>query len=188
MHYFLFEKQSEWIGLSEEQFREWIIDQSKSLELDEVQFEKDMLSEAIAAFPEAAWNEGYNTGMPGTPFILINNEIFSNNFPLTEGNLRAIIDLNLLEKRQFTTCPPMTIDTDKKYTATNKTKKGYHQPNVPQQAPIAVNNFIFWQKMDGTKPSFFIGLLPGLSPRQVIQAAPDMVHQDMLLSMKFHQN
>lgn len=147
MHYFLFEKQSEWIGMTEGQFREWIIDQSKLLELDEVQFEKDMLSEEIAAFPEAAWNEGYNTGMPGTPFILINNEIFSNNFPLTEGNLRAIINLNLLEKRQFTTCPPMTIDTDKKYTATIKTEKGDIIIQLfPKQAPIAVNNFIFLTK------------------------------------------
>jgi len=144
MHNFLYAQQNEWIGMTGEQFQEWIVNQSESLGLEEAQFKKDMLSEEIAAIPETAWDKGYNTGMLGTPFILINNEIFSNNFPLTEGNLRAIVDLNLLEKRQFTTCPPMTIDINKKYTAIIQTEKGDIIIQLfPRQAPIAVNNFIF---------------------------------------------
>jgi cyclophilin family peptidyl-prolyl cis-trans isomerase len=130
--------------LSEDQFKEWIFGKVASLGLDKDKFTKDMLSPEIAAIPQTAWDSGIKTGMPGTPFIIINDEIFSNNFPLTEGNLRAIINLHLLEKRQFTTCPPMTIDTKKKYTATIHTEKGDIIINLfAKQAPIAVNNFIF---------------------------------------------
>lgn len=144
MHSFLFGRQNEWIGMTTAQFQEWVVSQSETLGLDKAQFEKDMLSDEIVAIPQTAWDEGYNTGMLGTPFILINDEIFSNNFPLTEGNLRAIIDLNLLEKRQFSTCPPITIDKNKKYTATIQTEKGDIIIQLfPKKAPIAVNNFIF---------------------------------------------
>jgi cyclophilin family peptidyl-prolyl cis-trans isomerase/protein-disulfide isomerase len=144
MHAFLFGHQDEWIELSEDQFKEWIFGKVASLGLDKDKFTKDMLSPEIAAIPQTAWDSGIKTGMPGTPFIIINDEIFSNNFPLTEGNLRAIINLHLLEKRQFTTCPPMTIDTKKKYTATIHTEKGDIIINLfAKQAPIAVNNFIF---------------------------------------------
>ncbi len=147
MHSFLFGQQDEWSGMTVDQFQEWIIAKSESLGLDKAQFEKDMLSDAIAAMPQDAWDKGYSTGMPGTPFIIINNEIFTNNFPLTEGNLMAIVNLNLLEKRQFTTCPSITIDIKKKYIATVHTEKGDIIIQLfAKQAPIAVNNFIFLAK------------------------------------------
>jgi cyclophilin family peptidyl-prolyl cis-trans isomerase/protein-disulfide isomerase len=147
MHAFLFGNQEEWGALSVDEFKDWIVGKSESLGLDQEKFKKDMLSDEIAAIPQAAWDKGYNTGMPGTPFIIINDEIFTNNFPLSEGNLRAIINLHLLEKRQFTTCPPMTIDANKKYTAAIHTDKGDIVINLfAKQAPIAVNNFIFLAK------------------------------------------
>ncbi|MBN1537937.1 MAG: peptidylprolyl isomerase [Anaerolineales bacterium] len=144
MHSFLFAQQKEWIDFTAEEFKEWVISHAESLGLDKAQFEEDMLSDELAAMTQNAWDKGYQTGIPGTPFILLNNEIFSNNFPLTEGNLRAILNLHLLEKRQFTTCPPMTIDINKRYTASIHTEKGDIILQLfPKQAPIAVNNFIF---------------------------------------------
>jgi cyclophilin family peptidyl-prolyl cis-trans isomerase/protein-disulfide isomerase len=147
MHAFLFAQQDEWVGMSVDQFKEWIVGKSESLGLEQEKFKKDMLSDEIAAIPQTAWDTGYSTGMPGTPFILINDEIFSNNFPLSEGNLMAIVKLHLLEKRQFTSCPPMAIDKNKKYTAIIHTEKGDIVINLfARQAPIAVNNFIFLAK------------------------------------------
>ncbi len=147
MHNFLFEQQDAWKDMSVDEFKEWIVGKSETLGLDPEKLKKDMLSDKVAAIPQTAWDKGYNIGMPGTPFILINNEIFSNNFPLSEGNLMAIINLHLLEKRQFTTCPPMTIDINKKYTATIHTEKGDIVINLfADKAPIAVNNFIFLAK------------------------------------------
>lgn len=144
MHNFLYEKQPEWVEMTANQFREWLILNSETLNLDSSQFEKNLSSDEIAAIPQNAWDEGYSMGLLGTPFILINDEIFTNNFPLTEGNLTAIVNLHLLEKRQFTKCPVMTIDPDKEYIATLKTEKGDIIIQLfAKQAPIAVNNFKF---------------------------------------------
>lgn len=144
MHNLLYGKQNEWVEMSVDQFQDWVMTQAVTLGLDKAKFEKDLLSEAISAIPQNAWNKGYNMGMLGTPFIIINDEIFSNNFALTEGNLVAIVNLHLLEKQQFTTCPSITIDPNKNYFATLETEKGDVVIQLfAKQAPIAVNNFIF---------------------------------------------
>src|SRR5512133_774409 len=46
--------------------------------------------------------------------------------------------------RQFTYCPPMSIDPKKQYTATLKTDKGDIVVQLfPDKAPMAVNSFVF---------------------------------------------
>jgi cyclophilin family peptidyl-prolyl cis-trans isomerase len=55
----------------------------------------------------------------------------------------------LLEKRQFTYCPPMIIDPNKQYSATIKTEKGDIVMELyPDKAPMAVNNFVFLAQQD----------------------------------------
>jgi len=55
-----------------------------------------------------------------------------------------VIRLELLEKRQFSACPPMTVDASKQYVATLHTQKGDIVVELyPDKAPLAVNNFIF---------------------------------------------
>ncbi len=133
MHDLLFERQSEWIGLSVEQFQEWLSQQAEGLGLEKDRFIADLNSKAIGDFVKGTWDRGVEIGLPGTPFLLIDGE-----------NIKAIVELQKLEKRQFTTCPPMTINPSKTYIATLKTEKGDIVVELyPDKAPIAVNNFVF---------------------------------------------
>ncbi len=58
--------------------------------------------------------------------------------------MSAIVKLLQLSKRQFTACPPMTINPQKQYLATLKTDKGDILIQLyPDKAPLAVNSFVF---------------------------------------------
>ena len=144
MHDLLFERQNDWSQLSVDQFKDWVITQAESLGLDKDQFSKDLVSQKNVDLAQAAWDHGVQVGLPGTPFLLVNGQIWPNNLPMSAGNISAIIQLDLLEKREFTSCPPMTIDPLKQYVATLHTEKGDISIELyPDKAPIAVNNFIF---------------------------------------------
>lgn len=144
MHDLLFEQQSAWAQLSVGEFQAWTVERAGELGLDVERFEADMLSSENAAKAQAAWDDGVQIGMPGTPFLLMNGQIWPNNLPMSYGTIKAVVDLQLLEKRQFTTCPPMTVDTSKQYVATLNTEKGEIVIELfVEQAPMAVNNFIF---------------------------------------------
>lgn len=144
MHDLLFERQGEWAALSVEDFQEWVTARASELGLDEEQFLTDMLSEENEALAQAAWDRGVEIGLPGTPFLIIDGDIWPNNLPMSEAYISAIIELQLLEPRQFDECPPMEIDPSKEYFATLETEQGEIVLELfADQAPLAVNNFIF---------------------------------------------
>lgn len=144
MHDLLFELQTEWVGLSVDQFQNWLIERAGGLGLNKDRFAADLTSTAIADFVNDAWERGVETGLPGTPSLLIDGQIWPQSLPMSAENIRAIVELKKLEKRQFTSCPPMIIDPSKTYIATLKTEKGDIVIELfPDKAPIAVNNFVF---------------------------------------------
>lgn len=144
MHDLLFERQAEWSSMSVEQFREWLLERAKELELDSDLFAKDIDSKEIADRVQADYDRGAEIGLPGTPFLLINGQIWPNNLPMNATNIQSIVELQKLEKQQFTSCPPMSIDPAKQYVATLETEKGNIVIELfPDKAPLAVNNFVY---------------------------------------------
>jgi cyclophilin family peptidyl-prolyl cis-trans isomerase len=112
------------------------------LQLERDQFEKDLTSQALADRVQKDYEANYALSMPGTPYLLINGEPY--NGPLTLGDLQAMVELTLLEERQFTDCPPFIIDPNKQYLAVLQTEKGDITLDLfADQAPLAVNNFVF---------------------------------------------
>jgi cyclophilin family peptidyl-prolyl cis-trans isomerase len=80
----------------------------------------------------------------GTPFIIVNDQIWPSNTPLNYANLTTVIKLILLGNQQFTYCPPLTIDTSKTYIATLHTDKGDIVIELfADKAPMTVNSFVF---------------------------------------------
>ena len=142
MHDLLFNLQGEWASMSVEEFQTWVADRAAELTLDKEKFVKDMLSDALVKLAKKAWEDGQAIGLSGTPFIVINGRYYGGSpdyFSLT-----AIIKLIKIEDRQFTSCPPMTIDPLKQYIATLHTEKGDIVLELyPDVAPMAVNSFIF---------------------------------------------
>lgn len=144
MHDVLFDRQGEWSPLPESEFRQWLENTITELELDPAQFRQDLDAESNVEYVQDAWDWGLEIGMPGTPFVLINGKAWDFNVPLSEFNLSMVVKLTKLEERQFTSCPPMSVDPEKEYTVTLKTEKGDIVLELfADKAPLAVNNFVF---------------------------------------------
>ena len=159
MHALLFAQQDFWSALELEEFERWLISEAKNLDMDIRQFEEDFHSEAVIEKVEQAFKNGEKIGLPGTPFLLINGQIYSG--PADYGSLKQIISIISLGNRQFTNCPPNVLDASKEYLGILKFEKGDVVIQFyPQQAPIAVNNFIFLVQEGWYKGNTFHRVLP----------------------------
>jgi cyclophilin family peptidyl-prolyl cis-trans isomerase len=147
MHDLLFARQAEWGNLPVADFQDWLNQRAEELGLDIDRFTSDINSESVKAIPQTAWEAGSGIGMPGTPFLLVNGQIWPANLPMSAGNISALVELELLKDRQFAECPPMEIDPAKGYIATLHTEQGDIVIELfADKAPLAVNNFIFLAK------------------------------------------
>jgi cyclophilin family peptidyl-prolyl cis-trans isomerase len=147
MHDILFQRTSEWNQLSVQQFEGWLVDRAKELKLNVNKFQTDMKSPEMVQFANDASTNAQKLSIPGTPFILLNGQIWPNNTPLTSENLTTVIKLIRLGQRQVTYCPPMTIDMKKTYIATLHTVKGDIVMDLyADKAPMTVNSFVFLAK------------------------------------------
>jgi len=142
MHDLIFEKQPEWVNMSVEDFEEWLISQAEELGLDADQFAEDMTSEEIVNKIQTAYEQASQTGIPGTPFLLFNGRGYQGS--MAYEDLVNIVEFFLLEKRQYTSCPPMIIDPEKEYQVTLHTEKGDIVLELyADKAPLSVNSFVF---------------------------------------------
>jgi cyclophilin family peptidyl-prolyl cis-trans isomerase len=145
VHDLLFAQQANWIKLSATDFEQWISAQASTLGMNVDQFQSDMKREDIIARVQKAWNDGQKMGLPGTPLVLINGQIYGG--PRDYSSLNDILQLIVLGKRQFTACPPVTVDIKKQYIATLHTEKGdVVLQLLANKAPFTVNSFLFLVK------------------------------------------
>jgi cyclophilin family peptidyl-prolyl cis-trans isomerase len=160
MHDLLFEAQPEWSGLTVQAFQDWLVEQAGELGLNVNQFETDLVSPENAALAQQAWDDGVAADIPGTPFVLINGRPY--NGPRDPWSLGAVVQLIHLEERQFTACPPMEVDPQQQYFATLQTERGDIVIELfVEDAPVAVNNFIFLAENDWFDGITFHRVLPG---------------------------
>jgi cyclophilin family peptidyl-prolyl cis-trans isomerase len=160
MHDLLFETQSEWSGMAVADFQTWLLENATALELDTARFETDLNSSDLINLSQAAWDYGVENGLPGTPFLVINGSAYDGQ--ISYGNISAIVNLVLLEKRQFTACPPMQLDSTRQYLANLETEKGTIVVELyAEDAPLAVNNFVFLARQGWYDGITFHRVLPG---------------------------
>jgi cyclophilin family peptidyl-prolyl cis-trans isomerase len=106
------------------------------------QFKADLQREDIVAQVEEAWEGGKKAGLPGTPLVLLNGQIYGG--PRDYSSLNDIIQLILLGKRQYTSCPAVTVQQNGQYIATLHTEKGDIVMQLfADKAPMTVNSFLF---------------------------------------------
>ena len=138
----LYEQLPAWTPLSVTDFEQWVSAQASSLGMDVEQFRSDLKSEGIVAEVQQAWDDGQKMGLPGTPLVLINGQIYGG--PRDYNSLNDILQLIVLGHRQFTACPPVTVQTNKQYIATLHTEKGDVTIQLfANKAPFTVNSFLF---------------------------------------------
>jgi cyclophilin family peptidyl-prolyl cis-trans isomerase len=159
MHDLLMAKQPEWSLLSVQDYESWLIEQASQIGLDVDKFEKDLNSDALVALAQQAWEDGQALGLPGTPAIIFNGRRLD---VYDLWSMSAVVELTLLEKRMYTTCPPMEIDSTHQYIATIKTEKGDVVVELfADKAPITVNSFIFLARNGWFNGVTFHRVLPG---------------------------
>ncbi len=142
MHDLLYAQQENWINLSAEDFKQWIVARAAALEMNVDQFKSDLKREDIIAQVQQAWEDGQKMGLPGTPLILINGQIYGG--PRNYESLNDIVQLIALGRRQYTSCPTVTVQKNKQYIATLHTEKGDVLIQLfADKAPITVNSFLF---------------------------------------------
>jgi len=142
MHDLLYTQQANWGNLSAADFEQWLTAQASALEMNVDQFKSDLKSEDIVAEVQKMVEDGQKIGIPGVPLILINGQIYGG--PRDHSSFNDIVQLIRLGKRHFTSCPPLTVQTNKQYIATLHTEKGDVVIQLfADKAPITVNSFIF---------------------------------------------
>ncbi|MEN8242877.1 MAG: thioredoxin domain-containing protein, partial [Chloroflexota bacterium] len=148
VHSILFDRQEEWLQLSEADFLTWLEQEIVDLGLDLEQFQLDFQSPTVSALIAEQSNQAVLLGQPSAPVALING----NPIPIYIDSVASfyywlenlMIPSGRLVNKQFSQCPEITIDPELDYLATLHTEKGDIQLALyPDIAPFAVNNFVF---------------------------------------------
>jgi cyclophilin family peptidyl-prolyl cis-trans isomerase/protein-disulfide isomerase len=160
MHDLLFENYEKWRSLSPDDFTNWLVEQASSMGIDRAIFEISLTSQLIVDRVQTDLENALKIGLRTTPFLLINGQMY--NGPRDYNSLDQIISLIVLGKHQFTSCPEMSIDPLKQYIATLHTEKGDITLQLfPDQAPEAVNSFIFLARNGWYDNNTFFRVVPG---------------------------
>jgi cyclophilin family peptidyl-prolyl cis-trans isomerase len=142
MHDLLYEKQAEWVTITPEEFKTWVMDEAERLGLDRARFESDFNDPLILSRIQKAEADARAAGIPVLPLILINGEVYVG--PTDFNAFDQVVRLYALSKHQFSDCPEMTINPTRQYIATIKTGKGDIVIELyADKAPLTVNSFIF---------------------------------------------
>jgi len=138
----LFDQQALWAEADPSLFRLALVEWATGLGIDAEQFSADLESQRIVALVERAYDEAIALGLDGTPTLVINGQYYEG--PRDEWTLSAYVELIRLEERHFHECPPLQVRSRRQYTATLHTTQGDIVIQLlPEQAPLAVNNFLF---------------------------------------------
>lgn len=138
----LFEQQELWSSMDPTRFEPALAELAAQLGLDAGRFAADLSSETTLARVEHAYDDAITLGLSDTPALAINGQYYEG--PLDAWTLGATIELLRLEARQFHECPPLQAGANKTTTAILHTTQGdIVIALLPEQAPLAVNNFIF---------------------------------------------
>ena len=157
----LYQEQASWTPLSVEDFEQWITTQAGSLGLDVEQFKADLKQEEIVSRVQKAWEDGQKMGLPGTPLVILNGQIYGG--PRDYHSLNDIMQLIALGERQFTACPPVTVETNRQYIATLHTEKGDVVIQLfADKAPFTVNSFLFLVRNGWYEDITFHRVIPDL--------------------------
>jgi cyclophilin family peptidyl-prolyl cis-trans isomerase/protein-disulfide isomerase len=160
MHDLLFRYQSEWESLSVEDFKTWMIDKIKQTDIDREAFVADLSTEAVVQKVAQAVEVANAMQLSSTPSLFFNKFPYQNRTDI--DTLKGVVEYFKLADKAYTSCPEMTINPGKQYTATIKTEKGDIVLRLyPDKAPWAVNSFVFLARNKWFDNSLFFRVIPG---------------------------
>lgn len=105
-----------------------------------------------------------NLGLPGTPAVIFDGELLTGDqLPRAYFIWDALVQLSLLEARQYDAPPAVTIDPSATYLARVQMESGdeFVIELLPQSAPETVNSFVFLAEEGWFDGVTFHRVLPG---------------------------
>ncbi len=166
-HDLLYTTLSEWESEPVEVFRTRLSTMAGAIGLDVERFDQDLdagrykpvVDAAIEAAISIQLPDGETSGLPGTPFLVINGEIWQG--PRDYWIFEALVKLERLRDRQVE-APEDVIDLSKSYQATLQTEKGDIVIELfDDQAPVTVNSFVFLARRGWYDEVTFHRVIPG---------------------------
>jgi len=160
MHDLLYARQTEWSALTAEGFEAWARQQAAGLGMDAERFQSGLNGEVVKVRVEQAL--AFAAGLQGTvlPILLVNGQPYHGLADF--DSLDQTVQLYALIERQFSACPPLTIDPLKQYLATLHTDKGNAVIQLyADKAPFTVNNFVFLARQGWYDNITFHRVVPG---------------------------
>lgn len=159
MHDLLFEKQADWFALAPADFEAWATTKAAGLGIDPIRFGVDFKGTVVDdRLQQAIHSVGVQPFTP--PRLYVNSA--SPYIALADfASLDTVVRMDALVARQFSTCPPESIDPLKQYIVTMHTAKGDVVLQLyPDKAPLAVNNFVFLARRGWYDVITFYQVLP----------------------------
>ncbi|NLE46506.1 MAG: thioredoxin domain-containing protein [Chloroflexi bacterium] len=163
MHDLLYDRQSEWNGLSSDDIPAKLVEYAGQLGLDTEQFARDLEEHIYRDKVVADGETAQAARLPGTPSYIINGVLYpTDELGLHPALVDAFIRVMQLQPRVHTDIPPQVIDPDRQYTATIRTDKGDIVIELyAEQAPVTVNSFAFLAQDGWYDGVTFFRVVPG---------------------------
>jgi cyclophilin family peptidyl-prolyl cis-trans isomerase len=163
MHDILFERQSAWASLTEDDIVDVLVGYAEEIGVDDIeQFRTDLENDTYADKVLAEYDAAVGAGLNSTPSFVINQV----NYPaqalgLSYEGLDAFSKLVQLQA-SWHSQPDQVIEADKAYVATIETEKGDIVVELfPDTAPTNVNSFAFLANQGWYEGVTFHRVLPG---------------------------
>lgn len=162
MYDLLFVKHAEWSLLSPGEFQTWLTREAPGAGIDPGQLTAAMNADKAATRLKSAGDALAELPVQAAPLVFINGSL--QQYFLDYRSLNDTVGLILLGQKQFTECPPFTVDAAKEYTATVETEKGKIVLQLfPDKAPFAVNSFLFLARQGWYDGVTFHRMIPGFA-------------------------
>ena len=156
----LYNEQSTWSALTPDEFKSWLSEKAVALGISKTRFETDISSEQTLGRINQMVEDAAPLMIKDTPVMFYNGILVKSKVNLE--SLDVLVKYFLLPEKTYDTCPEMTIDPAKKYTATFETEKGEIVFELyPGVAPWAVNSFVFLANAGWFNNTDFFRVIPG---------------------------
>jgi len=166
MHDLLMNQQATWSTMTEQDFVTWVNEQAKSISgLDPNQFGQDLTSQPVVANVQAALDSATQIGLNQTPFLVLNGRAFGGS--PDDATIGEVVRLFKTVDTTLTpilspSCPPQIVEAGKQYSTTISTTKGDFTIQLfADQAPLAVNSFIYLARRGWFNNTPFHRVIPG---------------------------
>lgn len=156
----LFASQSQWQAMTAEDFTAWMKDQAKSLGMNTAKFASDLNSQDVIKAVNDSATVAAKLNLNSTPSVIVNRLLRSSRNDA--ATITSYLNYIKLADNADATCPPVTVDAKKQYTATLKTEKGDIVIALyPDKAPMAVNSFLHLVQDGWYKGAGFFRVIAG---------------------------